>query len=409
MEFVVNDLRYTTLTETTVSVRQNSLSLSGALTIPATVTYDNVTYNVTEVAEQGFNGYQGITSLTISSGVTKIGSMAFSGSSLTSVSIPSNITIESWAFANCISLTSLYIPDRVLYIGENAFRGCSSLATLRLGEYVEYADFVFYDCDALTSVTIPAHTNIPEVSGVFGDCSSIRSVTISEGLQYIGNAFENSENIESLTIPSTFTSFDYEVPGTAGYARFDRTKITKMVMPSSNPPKITWVTFATTVEFEVPVGSVSTYKSADVWSSRHANYIYSKPSIKYYSDGSLYNEIVYKSGDAVTAPPDPEAPIHYHFSAWSPALPATMPDQNITTYAQFQINSWNITYMSDNQVFVTQTYDYGDVITPPYPSPQKEHYEFNGWNPALPATMPDNPLTVWAQFLGNQHTITYMV
>jgi hypothetical protein len=66
MEFVVNNLKYTTLTGNTVSVSKEYGATYSALVIPSSVTYDGVTYNVTEIGEYGFNAINSITSLTIS-------------------------------------------------------------------------------------------------------------------------------------------------------------------------------------------------------------------------------------------------------------------------------------------------------------------------------------------------------
>ena len=61
--------------------------------------------------------------------VINIDSEAFDGcSSLTSVSIPENVTsIGSDSFSNCTSLTSVSIPESVTSIGSGSFSNCTSL------------------------------------------------------------------------------------------------------------------------------------------------------------------------------------------------------------------------------------------------------------------------------------------
>lgn len=59
--------------------------LSGEVIIPKTVTHNGITYTVTKIAPDGFNGCTGLTSITIPSTVNEIGSYAFAGSNLTSV------------------------------------------------------------------------------------------------------------------------------------------------------------------------------------------------------------------------------------------------------------------------------------------------------------------------------------
>ena len=50
---------------------------TGAVTIPATVTYNGKTYSVTSIGERAFYDCTGLTSVTISNSVTRIGWYAF--------------------------------------------------------------------------------------------------------------------------------------------------------------------------------------------------------------------------------------------------------------------------------------------------------------------------------------------
>lgn len=60
--------------------------------------------------------------------VTKIGDDAFKTLKITSVSIPTTVTVIGWfAFADCNSLTAIVVPDSVKTIGYEAFSGCKSL------------------------------------------------------------------------------------------------------------------------------------------------------------------------------------------------------------------------------------------------------------------------------------------
>ena len=59
--------------------------LSGEVIISKTVTHNGITYTVTKIAPYGFNSCTGLTSITIPSTVNEIGSYAFAGSNLTSV------------------------------------------------------------------------------------------------------------------------------------------------------------------------------------------------------------------------------------------------------------------------------------------------------------------------------------
>ena len=82
---------------------------SGNITIPASAVKYGITYTISEINTNAFDGCIGLTSVTIPSSVTSIGS-AFSGcTGLTSVTIPSSVTSLDGAFSGCTGLTSVTI------------------------------------------------------------------------------------------------------------------------------------------------------------------------------------------------------------------------------------------------------------------------------------------------------------
>ncbi len=122
----------------------------------------------------------------------------------------------------------------------------------------------------------------------------------------------------------------------------------------------------------------------------------------------------------VTAPADPEKE-GSEFQGWysdeqltAPAtIPAKMPAENLTFYAKFGTNTITLTFKDshdDAPFFETFTVsgDFGSAI-PTVNDPVKEGYTFNGWSPALPATFPSADATYVAQWLTNQHNVTYLV
>ena len=122
--------------------------------------------------------------------------------------------------------------------------------------------------------------------------------------------------------------------------------------------------------------------------------------------GSEIAPITQDYGTPITAP---AAPIRtgYTFAGWSPALPATMPAENMTVTAQWTVNQYTITFdTAGGSAIAPITQDYGTAITAPA-DPTRNGYTFVGWSPALPATMPAENMTVTAQWRVNRYTITY--
>ena len=162
---------------------------------------------VTEIGDCAFKYCRGLTSLVIPSGVTKIGGGAFSDcSGLTSLVIPSGVTkIGSGAFSNCSGLTSLVIPSGVTEIGGGAFSNCSGLTSLVIPSGVtEIGGGAFENCSGLTSMKIPSGVTKIGV-GAFSGCSGLTSLVISSGAIGI-SAFENCSGLTSLIMSSGVTS-----------------------------------------------------------------------------------------------------------------------------------------------------------------------------------------------------------
>lgn len=96
-------------------------------------------------------------SIVIPVGVLWIGEWAFSGcSSLASIIIPEGVgSIGSRAFSNCSSLTNIVIPKGLKTIGKEAFMGCHSLISITIPASVtEIGEDAFEGCQSLNAVHI---------------------------------------------------------------------------------------------------------------------------------------------------------------------------------------------------------------------------------------------------------------
>ena len=116
--------------------------------------------------------------------------------------------------------------------------------------------------------------------------------------------------------------------------------------------------------------------------------------------GSTIAPITQDYGTAITAPADPTK-TGYTFAGWTPAIPTTMPAENMTIKAKWTVNQYTLTFDTNGGSTIAPiTQDYGTAITAPA-DPTKTGYTFAGWTPAIPATMPAENLTVTAQWRYN--------
>ena len=122
--------------------------------------------------------------------------------------------------------------------------------------------------------------------------------------------------------------------------------------------------------------------------------------------GSEIAPITQDYGTKITAPDNPTRK-GYTFKGWDKEIPETMPAENITVKAQWKINQYTITFDTNGGSEIAPiTQDYGTEITAP-DKPTRKGYTFKGWDKEIPETMPAENITVKAQWEINQYTITF--
>ena len=217
----------------------------GSVTIPQTITYDDIEYQVETIKDRAFLNCTSLTSITIGNSVTSIGQYAFHNcTSLTSVTIGNSVTtFEYSAFGNCQSLASITIPNSVTSIGKYAFQDCSSLTSILIPNSVTNIGFdAFQFCTSLTSVTIPnSVTSI--ASYIFWGCTSLTSVNIPNSVKYISDsAFKGCTSLTSVNIPNSVKYiYDSAFKGC--------TSLTSITIPESIK-EIFWYAFADCINLE---------------------------------------------------------------------------------------------------------------------------------------------------------------
>ncbi len=181
-------------------------------------------FPVISIGLGAFKGCDGLTSVTIGSGVTSIGNVAFEDcSGLTGVTMGSGVTsIGNDAFNGCSGLTSVTMGSGVTSIGSYAFSGTAyyndnsnwdESGVLYIGSYLIAAHNTISG-----SYTIRANTKLI-ADRTFSGCSGLTSITIPDSVTSIGSdAFYGCSGLESITIGSSVTSIGSKAfYGTAYY------------------------------------------------------------------------------------------------------------------------------------------------------------------------------------------------
>jgi|GEM_PF-620999 len=195
-----------------------------------------LTYNTDAINRNNIEGMRNLETVNIGDAVTNIEEDLFSGlSSIKTVTIGNAVTnIGSKAFNGCSGLTSIEIPNSVTNVGGNAFGGCSGLTSVATTSNADFSnsDLCFikenikysvinknsvavaskpYSGDLVIPNTVTAGNtfSVTKIGDyAFFDCDRLTSVTIPEGITYIGtSAFEDCEGLTSITIPESVTSF----------------------------------------------------------------------------------------------------------------------------------------------------------------------------------------------------------
>ena len=117
--------------------------------------------------------------------------------------------------------------------------------------------------------------------------------------------------------------------------------------------------------------------------------------------GSEVPSITQDYGTAITPPAAPTR-TGYTFAGWDREIPTTVPAEDMTLTAKWQVNQYTITFKPENggqDIVIKQ--DYGTAITAPA-NPTKTGYTFAGWDKTIPATMPAGDMTITARWTENR-------
>lgn len=418
-------------------------TITGAtFTITVTAPSRDFTFDATTGTIKKYNGNDAVVNIPSEingTPVTTIGNAAFRDSSVTSVTIPANVTeIGSNAFAGCTNLTSVhyegdwskltiqsgnpavqdaaneqlfdfeFIPPDNTAVIVTRYNGTAADVTIPSrykGKPVTMIDHAAFHNSAVTSVTIPdSVTSIHD--SAFAYCSSLTNISIPNSVTAIGSfAFEGCTKLESITLPSSLLTI-------SEFLFYDCSQLTTIHIPDSVSSIRQYAFYncgkLKTIRIPVSVTSIGSYAFDDCPSSMTVTYSGSKKQWDAITKGSyngvLENHLICAKLEATfTADGEsistqtidrggkftkPAAPKENHtFAGWYNGdkpfdfdADTTNAPNVLELVAKWDINKYTVQFVSDYGSFEDQTIEYGGAIdTAKLTIPTVEGYTFDDW------------------------------
>ena len=247
------------------------------------------------------------------------------------------------------------------------------------------------------SFTAPSAEGLPRPDGISEDAQLYWS-------DENGNCYKPGDTVPADVSMLSITG-DYEViylPGTYGAG----SAVTDM-KPHNNILTLRGALFTrvgyTQVGWSTVDGGEKVYDFKDIYTKNEALTLYpvwntNKYTIAFDTNGgSEIAPITQDYGTEITAPDNPTRK-GYTFKGWDKEIPKTMPAENITVKAQWEINQYTITFDTNGGSEIAPiTQDYGTEITAP-DNPTRKGYTFKGWDKEIPKTMPAENITITARW-----------
>lgn len=385
--------------------------------------------------------------------VTTIGTDAFWGLNITSVTIPANVTeIGSNAFADCTNLTSVnykgdwsnltiqsgnpavedaaneqlfdfkFTPDNTAVI-VTRYNGTAADVTIPSrykGKPVTMIDHAAFHDSAVTSVTIPdSVTSIPD--DAFAFCSQLTNISIPNSVTFIGfAAFNSCTSLKSITLPSSLSTIQSSAFYNCGNLE--------------------------TIRIPVSVTFIGNYAFAGCPSSMTVTYPGSKTQWDAITKGSnndvLENHLVCNTleatftadgttfapaqtidrGEKFTKPAEPPKENHT-FAGWYNGdekfdfdADTTNAPNVLELVAKWDINKYTVQFVSEHGSFADQTIEYGGTInTNELTPPIVEGFTFDDWytdetyKTKFDFTQPiKHNTTVYAKWTANDYEVRFI-
>lgn len=169
-----------------------------------------------------FEGATNFSSLVVPERILAIGNNAFKGCQMQSIKIENGVnSIGNNAFQNCNQLTTIDFtePTNLKEIGDYAFAGCTYLGAVKVPDQVmKLGNYCFKDCTNMTAVNIngvgeDGNTSLTTIgNGLFYNCISLSQVVFPERVSNIDSVHNTCYGCSSMTylgLPNNAGSADH--------------------------------------------------------------------------------------------------------------------------------------------------------------------------------------------------------
>lgn len=291
--------------------------LSGKVTVPASIIYNNVSYDVTEIGNYAFQGNTTITEIVLPEGIKTIGADCFERmTKLTKVNIPQTVEsifrfessgngitqnesnyqgglliidncllkvkkeltgqvdvpegtrlVAGYAFSGCKELTRISLPETVTEVGPYAFESCKQLGEINLPKGLKVIHRgTFNSCETLGTSTLTLPESLLEIEDFsFWKTVRLTELRFPEGLRKIGDQAFWQSGLKRIWLPASIESL-------GAWAFADLTVLEEVHLAAPDPSAITlgngvFDSAPTGAKLYVPYGSRTLYQSAPQWSA----------------------------------------------------------------------------------------------------------------------------------------------
>ncbi|BCN28913.1 leucine-rich repeat domain-containing protein [Anaeromicropila herbilytica] len=143
----------------------------------------------------------------IPEGVTKIMSMAFYNTKLTTVKMPNTITeVGSMAFASCNNLKSITLSNSLTSIHSAAFKGCVKLSNIDLPKKLKIIGDSVFENSGLRTIKLPE--GLTTIEDYAFACNNLQQISIPKTVKHLGDSF-NGGKMKKLILQEGIKALPY--------------------------------------------------------------------------------------------------------------------------------------------------------------------------------------------------------